>query len=131
MDKKILVLGAVATIVILLALGFLMGLFGTGDVAARKDSSSNSGGEASSVVSLADQAKAKCIQLCQSKLDQGISLEQGPCLSNEIVKDWVCDVAHDPRLPVDDDSRNQCPQFGQTASHFIEVDPQCEVIGAY
>lgn len=123
MEQKILILGVV--IIVIVGVALLTGLFGGGE---RPASTSEGTG---SITSLADQAKTKCIQLCQSKLQQGINLAPGPCLSNEIVSDWVCDVAHDPRQEVDNDPANQCPQFGKTASHFIEVDPECNFIRSY
>ena len=58
-------------------------------------------------------------------------MTNGPCLSNEIVEDWVCDVAHSPRQAVDDLPENQCPAYGDKASHFVEVDPDCNFIRKY
>ena len=76
-------------------------------------------------------AKNKCIALCKEFKNNGTDLSNGPCLSNEIIEDWVCDVAHWPRLDVDNDPRNQCPAFGKTARHFVEVDPNCNFIRAF
>jgi len=70
----------------------------------------------------------KCIDLCKQKLSENISLENGPCLSNEIIPDWVCDVAHWPRQPVDNLPENQCPAFGSTAHNFVEVNETCGFI---
>ena len=69
-----------------------------------------------------------CIKSCLS-YDEDKS--DGPCLSNNIYPDWVCDVAHDPREVVDDIPENQCEKF-QTgeAHHFVEVTPGCEFIRA-
>lgn len=69
-----------------------------------------------------------CETLCQAKLAEGLNLSNGPCLSNNLTADWVCDVAHSPREPVDDDTTNQCSEYGKTAHHFVEVDPQCRFI---
>lgn len=79
-----------------------------------------------------EKAKLACIQECQKALNEGRDLNDGPCLSNEIIEDWVCDVAHSPRQPVDNNPENQCEAFrkGQ-AHHFIEVDPDCSFIKAY
>ena len=76
------------------------------------------------------QALVKCQQLCQDTLSSdGVDFDAGPCLSNEIAPDWVCDVAHEPRQAVDNDPANQCSAFRQgTASHFVEVDGNCNVI---
>jgi len=82
-----------------------------------------------SQTSIKESAIAKCISLCKQKKDV-INLSHGPCLSNNIENDWVCDVAHSPRLPIDNLKENQCPSFGINASHFVEVDEQCNFIRA-
>lgn len=61
----------------------------------------------------------------------GENLNNGPCLSNEIYADWVCDVAHDPREQIDNIPENQCPVFREgKAHHFVEVDENCDFIRA-
>ena len=72
-----------------------------------------------------------CQQLCQQEKDKGIDLSYGPCLSNQIAEDWVCDIAHSPRTDIDNQPENQCPAFGETASHFVELDENCELIRKY
>lgn len=53
----------------------------------------------------------------------GVDMSNGPCLSNELVKDWVVDVAHNPREKVDNLAENQCAAFRNgDAHHFIELD---------
>jgi hypothetical protein len=69
-----------------------------------------------------------CIEKCREAKAAGQNLSDGPCLSNEIVEDWVCDVAHDPRQDVDDDPSNQCENYGVGASHFIEINEYCTFI---
>ncbi len=72
-----------------------------------------------------------CISLCKDRLNSGSGLSNGPCLSNEIYPDWVCDVVHNPRQQVDNIPKNQCPVFGEgTAHHFVEVDEKCGFIRA-
>jgi len=73
-----------------------------------------------------ESAKNACINKCQDALAAGQDLNNGPCLSNEIAKDWVCDVAHSPRQAVDNNPANQCPAYGINATHFVEVTPSCE-----
>jgi hypothetical protein len=48
----------------------------------------------------------------------------GPCLSNgQDIAGWVVDIAHRPRLPVDDLPRNQCSAFADgKVSRFVELD---------
>ncbi len=71
-----------------------------------------------------------CMALCQEKLAAGVNLSNGPCLSNSIIPNWVCDVAHSPRQDVDNDPANQCPEYGGRADHFIEVSLECKVLRA-
>ncbi|MBR9678704.1 MAG: hypothetical protein GON13_00365 [Nanoarchaeota archaeon] len=69
---------------------------------------------------------AGCVRACEH-FDGNMS--DGPCLTNEIFKDWVCDIAHNPRLPIDDLEENQCESFlNGEANHFVEVTPTCELI---
>jgi len=77
-----------------------------------------------------ERAAYACILLCKSYLQNGTDLSSGPCLSNEIIPGWVCDVAHWPREDVDNRKENQCPAYGKTAFHFVEVNPRCEFIRA-
>ena len=77
-----------------------------------------------------DVAIELCIKKCKESLQRGENLSRGPCLSNQIVEDWVCDVAHWPREEIDNLKENQCPAYGSTAHHFVEVDPQCNFIRA-
>jgi hypothetical protein len=72
-----------------------------------------------------------CVQACERAKASGQNLENGPCLLNPIPEypDWVCDVAHSPRVDVDNLPENQCSAYrAGSASHFVEVDPNCELI---
>jgi len=55
--------------------------------------------------------------------NKGVNFSDGPCLSNNLAPDWVLDISHNPRLPIDNLPQNQCAAFlsGQ-AHHFIELD---------
>ncbi len=78
-----------------------------------------------------ERAIELCIAACESAKESGTTLDNGPCVSEEIVEDWVCDVAHDPRQPIDNEPQNQCSSYraGQT-HHFVEVDTDCNLIRA-
>lgn len=81
-----------------------------------------------------DVAKIKCIELCQQdKLNMSeIQFNDGPCLSGQIIPDWVCDVAHNPRQTVDNEEANQCAAYRQgQAHHFVEVNVNCNFIRSY
>jgi hypothetical protein len=63
----------------------------------------------------------------------GVHLERGPCIAERLpgLEDWVADVAHDPRRPVDDDPANQCQRFRSgEAHHFVELAPDGELLRA-
>ena len=63
----------------------------------------------------------------------GVDLEPGPCIAEQLpeLDDWVVDIAHDPREDIDDDPANQCRRYRDgEASHFVELDPQGELIRA-
>jgi hypothetical protein len=67
------------------------------------------------------------------RVEGGEDLEQGPCIAEELpgLPDWVADIAHDPREPVDDDPANQCQRYRDgEASHFVELTPEGELIRA-
>ena len=70
----------------------------------------------------------------ESAKAMGIDLRLGPCIADPLPGlggDWVADVAHDPRRPVDDEPTNQCAHFRSGQSHhFVELDPQGRLIRA-
>ncbi|VVB76488.1 Uncharacterised protein [Candidatus Tiddalikarchaeum anstoanum] len=69
-----------------------------------------------------------CVSLCTAAKNAGLDFSNGPCLSNDYYPDYVCDVAHNPRISIDNLVENQCSAFGVNASHFVEVDASCSVI---
>jgi len=81
------------------------------------------------------QARYTCFDLCRAAQSKNISLENGPCLSDNApewnISDWVCDVAHSPRTAEDNLKENQCSSWlNKTAKQFIELTPECELIKA-
>ena len=80
----------------------------------------------------AERVKQLCVQLCQTEKGSGQDLSAGPCLDNQIITDWVCDVAHSPRTEVDNIAENQCSAFREgNANHFVEVTPECGFVRSY
>ena len=56
------------------------------------------------------------------------NLAYGQCLGS-IGDDWVVDIAHSPRIYVDEDPTNQCDDYRVgTATHYIELDPDGNLI---
>lgn len=79
-----------------------------------------------------EQATLSVVQKCQLKCSMaakgGMDMSPGPCLG-VVAQDWVCDVAHNPRQPVDDLPANQCQAYiNGTVHHFVEVTPDCQPI---
>ena len=63
----------------------------------------------------------------------GVNLARGPCIAEQLpdMPDWVVDIAHDPRQPVDDDPANQCARFrAGEAHHFVELSPDGDLLRA-
>lgn len=76
-------------------------------------------------------AQSMCTLNCQRGIQKNQDLSAGPCISNEIAPDWVCDVAHNPRQAIDDLPENQCSAYKEgKAKHFVEVDETCNLIRA-
>ena len=71
----------------------------------------------------------KAQELFKQKKIEGLDMSNGPCLTNELVPDWVVDVAHSPRQSVDSKAENQCSAFMEgKAKHFIELDIEGNLI---
>lgn len=74
-------------------------------------------------------AQARELWRMQFQLEADLSV--GPCLSNNVITDWVADIAHNPRQAVDDQPENQCSAYRDgTAHHFVELDPEGNLIRA-
>ena len=72
-----------------------------------------------------------CKQLCNT-YKSTIDMEKGSCLSDIYdmnVKDWACDLAHNPRTSADDLPENQCVMYRKgIIKHFVELDTNCDLI---
>ncbi len=67
----------------------------------------------------------ECIESCKNI---NINLKDGPCLGL-IAEDWVCDIAHNPRIEVDNKEENQCLDYNEgRAKHFVELNEKCNFI---
>ncbi len=79
-----------------------------------------------------------CISYCEYLKSQDVDLSKGPCImdpyeyNNKYNYDWVCDIAHNPRIALDNLAENQCSSFRKReAKHFIELTPDCKFIRKY
>lgn len=76
-----------------------------------------------------DNAVGKAKEIYRNRAGVGLDLSSGPCLSNDLLPDWVVDIAHNPRVKADDLPENQCQAYIEgRAKHFVELDLNGEVI---
>lgn len=88
---------------------------------------SNTGPPKSEMDTAINQAK----YVYSQRKAQGMDFSSGPCLSDALMPDWVLDIAHSPRQPIDDLPSNQCPAYREgRAHHFVELDPEGNLIRA-
>ena len=75
-------------------------------------------------------ATPKCVDLCVNEQSKGRILSEGPCLADEIVPGWACDVVHIPRVGlIDNKEQNQCQSYvNKKVRHFVEVDTECKFV---
>ncbi len=91
----------------------------------------NSGGQKATPKSEIDTAVNQAGHLYRQEKATGRDFSSGPCLSNALLPGWVVDIAHSPRMPLDDLPENQCPAFREgRAQHFVELDPEGNLIRA-
>ncbi|MFH1598611.1 MAG: hypothetical protein ABIB97_06155 [Patescibacteria group bacterium] len=76
----------------------------------------------------------RAITSCQIECRRRKEIEDygsGPCLNNSVQPDWACDIAHDPRQVLDNYPENLCSAYQNgTVNHFIELDPNCNLLQA-
>jgi len=78
-----------------------------------------------------EEVITRCINECKSRKDNE-DFGNGPCLSNEIAPEWVCDIAHAPREEIDNKPENQCSFYREgKAHHFVELDINCSIIKVF
>lgn len=59
----------------------------------------------------------------RQKKSRGEDLSNGPCVSEILMPNWAVDIVHNPRVPIDDLSENQCSSFREgRISHMVELD---------
>lgn len=79
--------------------------------------------EKQKAISLAQQVYEAIKKNPSTMAQAGVKWEDGFCLANVLMKDWVADLVHNPRQPVDDDPKNQCSYYNTgEAHHFVELD---------
>jgi hypothetical protein len=80
-----------------------------------------------------DRAVMEAMDAYHEAKATGAELDHGPCIAERLpgLPDWVADIAHSPRTPVDEAPANQCQRYrtGQ-AHHFVELTPDGALIRA-
>lgn len=71
-----------------------------------------------------------CVIQCNLAGENQIDLSAGPCVAEQIVTGWACDIVHSPPNPVDDIVDNQCVQYPTLVPHIIQVTPLCRFVQA-
>ncbi len=80
-------------------------------------------------IRMVDKAVDIAKTVYQQQKKEGKDFSQGPCLTNDLMEDWVADIAHDPRVNIDNLSENQCVAYLEgRAHHFVELDPDGNLI---
>ncbi|MBI2597142.1 hypothetical protein HYW41_03235 [Candidatus Daviesbacteria bacterium] len=70
-----------------------------------------------------DTAINQSKHLYRQEKEKGRDFSNGLCLSDALMPNWVVDIVHDPRLPIDDLAENQCTSYREGRSkHFVELD---------
>lgn len=76
-----------------------------------------------------DSAVGRAQKIYKDRKALGMDFSSGPCLTNDLLPDWVVDIAHNPREDLDDLAENQCAAYIEgRAKHFVELDLEGEVI---
>jgi hypothetical protein len=79
-----------------------------------------------------DRAVDQARKVYRQKKDQKIDFTDGPCLTNDLLPDWVVDIVHNPREAIDNLPENQCAAFMEgRAKHFVEMDAEGNVVRVF
>jgi len=96
--------------------------------AEKQSASENSGNESDSET---EQAIEKAQEIYAEKKAEGNDFSSGPCIAEDLMPDWVADIAHNPRQAIDNLSENQYQNFREgRVHHFVELDPDGNFIRA-
>lgn len=80
---------------------------------------------------MVDTAINQAKHIYRQEKEKGRDFSSGPCLSDALLPDWVVDLAHNPRISIDNLPQNQCPgYFEKRAHHFVELDLDGNLIRA-
>jgi hypothetical protein len=74
----------------------------------------------------------ECIKECELFVLKGNIVTDGPCISQEIIKNWACDIVNQPKIKlIDSNPKNQCESYNKNkVKYLVEVTKNCELISA-
>lgn len=117
---------AVLCLLVIAATIVVLDLF-TNQESARKQQASQESAQSQQNITQ-EEAFKNALNLYIQKNNEGVDFTKGPCLGT-IAPDWVLDIAHNPRLPIDDQPENQCEELrAGRAHHFVELTPEGNII---
>lgn len=123
-------------ILVVLALVLLIGFFVFVFAGKRKENSTSRATAPPNAQDVAnrlvkDEALKNTLNLYTRARQEGVDFSNGPCLGI-VAPDWVADITHNPRQPLDDEPENQCADFREgRVHHFIELDLDGKLIRVY
>ncbi len=83
------------------------------------------------IAQIPPEALKNALNLFTKAKENGVDLSNGPCLG-KVADDWVADIVHNPRQPIDDKPENQCEDYRKgNAHHFIELDQSGSLVAAH
>lgn len=79
-----------------------------------------------------DEAVRQAKVVFQEKSALGLDYTNGPCLTNDLMKNWVVDIVHHPRESIDDNPQYQCAAYIEgRAKRVVEMDQNGDIIRVY
>lgn len=76
-----------------------------------------------------DRAVNTARTLLEQQKKLKVDLSDRPCLTNALMKDWVADLVHVPRVPEDDLPANKCASLEENKNvHLVELDLEGNVV---
>lgn len=76
-----------------------------------------------------DSAASSAITLYTKRVSEKWDFSSGPCLTNDLMRDWVVDIVHTPREKIDDLPSNQCAAYLEGRSHHVvELDTNGNIV---
>lgn len=72
----------------------------------------------------------ECIRECELFISKGNIVTDGPCISQEIIPNWACDIVNVPKIKlIDNNLKNQCESYNKNkVKNLVEVTKNCKFV---